>query len=63
LVDSVEGMMMHGLANPKFKNMKLDIFPFYIKNVCKIYKGKVNYRRAQGISAGERPQAAHLLRS
>jgi hypothetical protein len=45
-------MMMHKLANPKFKNVKLDIFPSYIKNalnnLCKIYKGKVNYRRAQG---------------
>jgi hypothetical protein len=44
-------MMMHGVANPKFKNMKLDIFPFYIKNTLKMY---VKYAKVQSITEGSK---------
>jgi hypothetical protein len=30
------------------KNHKLEISPFYIKNIRKIYKGKIDYKKAKG---------------
>jgi hypothetical protein len=61
LVDSVESMMMHGLANPKFTfTFQLDLLPFSIAEATNFYKRSIKICASQlSLSVTENASDSH----